>query len=70
MNDGRCDRVGRFVVGPIDAEFKPTSKLYSCEYKSDEDLQVTVIDGIEPYGCANSICFSLDGATMYFSDSY
>lgn len=38
MNDGRCDRVGRFVVGPIDKDFNPTSRLYSCEYKSDEDL--------------------------------
>jgi len=69
LNDGRCDRVGRFVCGPIDKEFKKTSQLYSCEFKSEEELSVKVIDGVIPFGCANSLCFSLDGATMHFADS-
>jgi len=70
LNDGRCDRVGRFVVGGIDGEFKPRGLLYSCEFKNEGELQVNVIDGIEPYVCANSTCFSLDGKTMYFTDSW
>jgi len=31
---------------------------------------VNVIEGVEGYACANSTCFSLDGKTMYFGDSW
>lgn len=29
-----------------------------------------MIEGIEPYVCANSTCFSPDGNTMYFCDTW
>jgi len=38
LNDGRCDRDGRFIVGGIDIEMKPRGKLYSCEFKTEGEL--------------------------------
>lgn len=64
LNDGRCDRQGRFVAGGIcDAEGRPA---ISAVYRLDPDLSVEKIIGNVSIG--NSICFSLDGATMYFTD--
>lgn len=63
MNDGRCDRQGRFVAGGIDEDgMKPTSSLMQYAQGRARDLR----GGI---GCANSICFSPDGRVMYFADS-
>ena len=65
LNDGRCDRQGRFVVGGMDEA--PDCAGISNVYRLDPDRTVTrVLDGI---GCANSICFSPDGRTMYFTDT-
>lgn len=63
MNDGRCDRQGRFVVGGIDEDgLKPTSSVI----RYADGAVSTVLTGV---GCANSICFSPDGAWMYFADT-
>ncbi len=63
LNDGRCDRQGRFIVGGIDEDgMKPTSSV--IQYADGRAREM--IDGI---GCANSICFSPDGRAMYFADS-
>lgn len=63
LNDGRCDRQGRFIAGGIDEDgMKPTSSV--LQFAGDRAR--TLMGGI---GCANSICFSPDGRTMYFTDS-
>lgn len=63
LNDGRCDRQGRFVVGGMD------------ELNQAPLSQVVVFDNgnivplISEISISNSICFSLDGKFMYFADS-
>ncbi|MEM7188993.1 MAG: SMP-30/gluconolactonase/LRE family protein [Pseudomonadota bacterium] len=63
MNDGRCDRQGRFVAGGIDEDgLQQTSSVIRYVGGHAE----TVLDQI---GCANSICFSPAGDWMYFADT-
>lgn len=63
MNDGRCDRRGRFLAGGIDEDgLKPTSSVI----RYDGEVTETVMREVS---CANSICFSPDGAWLYFADS-
>lgn len=63
MNDGRCDRQGRFVVGGIEEQgLKPHSSVVRFDGATTESL-------IEEVGCANAICFSPDGDRMYFADT-
>jgi L-arabinonolactonase len=64
MNDGRTDRQGRFVVGGMnELDGQPTSNVW----RLNTDLSMELLfDGVS---CANSICFSPDGKTMYFADS-
>ncbi|MGD0915357.1 MAG: SMP-30/gluconolactonase/LRE family protein [Thermodesulfobacteriota bacterium] len=65
MNDGRCDRQGRFIVGGMDESGK--SERISNVYRVDRDLSVhRIISGV---ACANSTCFSPDGRVMYFADT-
>ena len=65
MNDGKVDRQGRFLAGYMDYEEKdPLGGLY----RLDADLKVTRIeDGII---VSNGPCWSPDGATFYFADSW
>ncbi len=63
LNDGRCDRQGRFVVGGFD----PAEKGLSAAYRLDHDLSLHRLFG--GLSSANSTCFSLDGRTMYYCDS-
>lgn len=63
LNDGRCDRAGRFVVGGIDEDgLKPTSSVIRYDGERTEELRTRV-------GVTNSICFSPDGRWMYFADT-
>jgi L-arabinonolactonase len=63
MNDGRCDRHGRFIAGGVNEDgLKPTSSVMRYAAGRAE----TVLSGI---GCSNSICFSPDGRWMYFADT-
>ena len=63
LNDARCDRQGRFLVG---GHVEHGSALTAL-YRFDHDLTVTaVLAGIST---ANSICFAPDGRTLYFADS-
>jgi L-arabinonolactonase len=65
MNDGRCDRQGRFIMGGIDESGK--FERISSVYRVDRDLSIhKIIFGV---AIANSICFSPDGRVMYFADS-
>lgn len=64
LNDGRVDPFGRFVCGGMDEsqDQRPISSVYLL----DERHQVTrIIDNVH---CANSICWSPDGTSMYFTD--
>ena len=64
MNDGVCDRQGRFVVGGLDEEsLRPLSSVISF------DAQGTVTSLISEVGCTNSLAFSGDGRKMYFADT-
>jgi L-arabinonolactonase len=64
MNDGKCDRRGRFWCGSMDANLKdPLAALYKLEpnltcHKMD--------DGII---CSNGMAWSPDDKTMYFADT-
>lgn len=64
LNDGRTDRAGRFVLGGMN-EVSGTAN--SSVVSVGADLSVTTL--IEGVSCANSTCFSPDGATMYFADT-
>lgn len=64
LNDGRTDRQGRFVAGGFDeVEGKPVSSVVRLDA---DGRMTTLFDGV---GCANGICFSPDGMTMYFADT-
>lgn len=63
-NDGRTDRLGRFVVGGMNEK---SGKANSSVIRIDEKLNVeTLLEGVS---CANSTCFGPDGATMFFADT-
>jgi sugar lactone lactonase YvrE len=65
LNDGKVDRQGRFIAGSMDFhERDPVGKLF----RLDSDLSVHTLDtGIV---CSNGPCWSPDGKTFYFADSY
>ncbi len=65
LNDGKCDRRGRFWCGSMfDAKRDPLGTLY----RLDPDLSCHAqLDG---FVVPNSICFSLDNKTLYFSDTH
>jgi L-arabinonolactonase len=63
-NDGCTDRQGRFVVGGMNEKSGAAS---SSVIRVDEKLNVeTLLEGVS---CANSTCFTADGATMFFADT-
>lgn len=64
MNDGRVDPFGRFICGGMNEEAPQRSNaaLYSLTGSGEIAM---LLDGI---GCSNSLCWSPDGRTMYFSD--
>ncbi len=66
LNDGRCDRQGRFVFGTFN-EVEPRESIGSF-YRLNHDLSLERL-ALPNVAIANSICFSPDGATMYFCNS-
>ncbi|MBK1670731.1 hypothetical protein CKO28_22175 [Rhodovibrio sodomensis] len=64
MNDGKCDRQGRFWAGTMDDnETQSTGALY----RVDPDLSVHRLEsGI---GIPNALAWSPDSRTMYFADT-
>lgn len=66
VNDGRCDRQGRFVFGTMNEAIgrAPIGRFYRLGH----DLQLEQLP-LSPVAIANSICFSPDGSIMYFCDS-
>jgi len=64
LNDGRCDRRGRFFCGGMDM---PREQHRGDLYRLDPDRRVTVIDrGVQ---IANGLAWSPDDSLMYFADS-
>ena len=66
VNDGRCDRQGRFVFGTKD-EGSPLQAIGGF-YRLNRDLTLERLPLPAP-AISNSIAFSPDGATMYYCDS-
>ena len=66
VNDGRCDRQGRFVFGTKD-EGSPLRAVGGF-YRLNRDLSLERLPLPAP-AISNSIAFSPDGATMYYCDS-
>ena len=65
LNDGRCDREGRFVCGSMVLHRRDAQgSLYRLEQGGRVS---TLIDG--GIAVANATCFSPDGRTLYFADS-
>ena len=66
INDGRTDRAGNFVFGTMVEEEQHPALGSFYQYSSRLGLRRLDVGGV---GIPNSICFSLDGRTMYFCDS-
>jgi L-arabinonolactonase len=64
INDGRCDRQGRFVFGMFNPAEAPIGRFYRVHH----DLRIETLP-LPPAGVGNSIAFSPDGGTMYYADS-
>ncbi|CAM9519172.1 unnamed protein product [Hapterophycus canaliculatus] len=73
LNDGRCDRQGRFVCGGINLEnideppdvWKPRAGVFRVE--EVEGVRRILPD--EEFRCYNGTCFSPDGCTMYAAET-
>jgi sugar lactone lactonase YvrE len=65
MNDGACDRAGRFYAGTMAFDESPEA---GALYRLDPDLSVTtVLTGV---GISNGIGWSPDERLMYYIDSH
>ncbi len=66
INDGRTDRAGNYVFGTIDQQLPrlPIASFY--QYSSAHGLRRLDLPKV---AIANSLCFSLDGRTLYFTDT-
>ena len=65
LNDGKVDKRGRFVAGSMDTmEEGPNGALY----RLDPDFSLHKLD--EKIIVSNGPCWSPDGATFYFADSW
>jgi sugar lactone lactonase YvrE len=65
LNDGKCDRRGRFFAGGMDDK----EELAMCGlWRLDSDLQVTKVD--QGIICTNGPCWSPDDRTFYLADTF
>jgi len=65
LNDGRCDRQGRFWAGSM---HEPRTALDGVLYRLTGDQACTAMAG--EVTVSNGLAFSPDGKTMYWSDSF
>ncbi|OWU84508.1 transcriptional regulator [Oceanicola sp. 22II-s10i] len=63
LNDGKTDRQGRFLVADISLDRQPVGQLHRIGQGRAHEV---LVEGIT---VGNGLCFSPDGATMYYSDS-
>lgn len=64
LNDGRVDPAGRFVCGGMD-EASPQQGISAVYVLGQGAAVSTLIEGVH---CTNSLCWSPDGGTLYFTD--
>ena len=65
LNDGKCDRQGRFWVGGMhDTLREPLGTLYRVD--ANHSVHTMLTDFVLP----NSLSWSPDGRTMYFADTH
>jgi sugar lactone lactonase YvrE len=65
LNDGKCDRRGRFFAGGMDDK----EELKICGFwRLDPDLQVARVE--EGIICTNGPCWSPDDRTFYLTDTF
>jgi len=67
FNDGKADCSGRFVVGLSDSDFQDTQPIGGL-YSLSTSHTITRLD--KDIHFSNSPCFSPDGRTLYFADSF
>jgi len=69
LNDGTCDREGRFVFGTLHepADGGPKQPIASF-HRLNTDLSLQRLE-LDRVAISNSLAFSPDGRTMYFCDS-
>lgn len=63
LNDGKCDRTGRFWCGSLNTDW---SRATGALYRLDAGKVVRVL---ESHGIANGIAFSPDDRYFYFADT-
>ncbi|TDK60451.1 SMP-30/gluconolactonase/LRE family protein [Sapientia aquatica] len=66
INDGRCDRRGFYVFGTMNEATEKRAIGSFYQYSQQHGLRRLALPAV---AIANSICFSVDGRTMYFSDT-
>lgn len=64
MNDGKCDRVGRFWAGTMAEDMRPGA---GSLYRLDPDLRTVQI--LDDVSVSNGLAWDSDDSTMYFIDS-
>ena len=65
--DGRCDRAGNFVFGTMDDGY-PVKVIGKFHRLNAATLTVETL-ALPDVAIPNSLCFSPDGGTIYYSDS-
>ena len=65
LNDGKVDARGRFIVGSMDTRHGGAD---GALYRLDPDLSVTEL--AKGFAISNGPCWSPDGSTFYFSDTF
>lgn len=68
LNDGACDRQGRFVFGTLHEPATGPKQAVGGFYRLNHDLSLERLP-LPGVAISNSIAFSPDGGTMYFCDS-
>ena len=69
LNDGVCDRQGRFVFGTLHEPLNGAARRpVGGFYRLNADLVLERL-ALPPVAISNSLAFSPDGATLYFCDS-
>src|SRR4029079_9453103 len=66
VNEGRTDRAGNAVFGTLDERPRHPRTGSFYQYSSARGLRAVNLPHV---GIANSICFSPDGGTMWFTDT-
>lgn len=67
INDGRCDRAGNFVFSSMH-DGNPLQAIGKFHRLNAATLETETLS-LPAVAIPNSICFSPDGCTMYYSDS-